>query len=323
VIVDHALYRDGRREPGVPSLAAAIEAGEDRPETFVWVDLQDPDPAELAQLAEAYQLHPLAVEDAVHAHQRPKLERFGDHLLLVLKTLRCTDAPTVELGEVLVFVGTSYVISVRHLTGEVLDGLRDRLERDVVHLARGPAAVVHVIADAVVDGYAHVLDALEAELDALEDEVFAPGRGDHAERLYELRREVQVSRRAVDPLVDVAYRLTRVRGLELGEDLHAYFRDVHDHAIRARDRLASVDVLSSSALDAHLAQISVQQNEDMRRISAWVGIAAAPTLIAGIYGMNFRWMPELGWEFGYPAVLGLIAVICVTLYRAFRRNGWL
>jgi magnesium transporter len=324
VIVDHVLYRSGHREPGAPSLAAAIEAGEDRPETFVWVDLFEPDAAELTQLAEAYDLHPLAVEDALHAHQRPKLERFGDGLLVVLKTLRGPAAGAeVAVGEVLIFVGTSYVVSVRHGTGEVPTGVRDRLEADPDHLAHGPAAVVHAVADEVVDGYGRVLDALEGELDGVETLVFSAERGDHTERLYALRREVQTCRRAVDPLVDVADRLTRTRGLQVGEDLRAYFRDVHDHAIRARERLVAVDVLSESAFDAHLAQVGIQQNEDMRRISAWVGIAAAPTLIAGVYGMNFQEMPELTWEYGYPVTLTVIVAICVGLYVAFRRNGWL
>lgn len=327
MIVDHALYRGGARDPAAPSLAAAIEAGTDLPETFVWVDLVDPGPGELTELAEAYDLHPLAVEDALHAHQRPKLERFGDGLLLVLKTLRCEGegrAVDVVVGEVLVFVGTSYVVTVRHGTGDaLLADVRERLERDGEHLARGPAAVVHAVADEVVDGYGRVLDLLEAELDAVETLVFSPGRGDHAERLYALRRETQASRRAIDPLVDVAERLVHTRGLHVGEDLAVYFRDVHDHAIRARQRLAEVDVLSQSAFDAHLSQVGIQQNEDMRRISAWVGIAAAPTLIAGIYGMNFTGMPELNWDLGYPLALGLIASVCLSLYLAFRRNGWL
>lgn len=323
MIVDHALYRDGVRAPDVPTLADAIDAGEDRPGTFVWVDLVDPDDAELTELAEAYDLHPLAVEDALHAHQRPKLERFGDGLLLVLKSLWC-DGPEVRVGEVLVFAGTSYVVTVRHGTGDqLLRDVRRVLERDREHLAHGPAAVVHAVADELVDGYGRVLDALEAELDAVETLVFSPGRGDHAERLYALRRQTQASRRAVDPLVDVADRLVRVRGLHVGEDLAVYFRDVHDHAIRARQRLAEVEVLSQSAFDAHLAQVGIQQNEDMRRISAWVGIAAAPTLIAGIYGMNFTDMPELSWSFGYPLVLLVIATICTALYLGFRRNGWL
>jgi magnesium transporter len=324
VNVEHALYRDGRREPEAGSLSDAIEAGEDRPETFVWVDLVGPSAAELEELAAAYGLHPLAVEDALHAHQRPKIERYGDGLLLVLKTLRWPrDADEIEVGEVLVLVGTSYVITVRHGTADVLAGVRERLEGDTEHLAHGPAAVVHAVADAAVDGYDAVLSVLEAELDAVEEVVFAAGRGDHAERLYGLRREVQAARRAVDPLVDVTERLVRTRGLHVGEDLQVYFRDVQDHVIRSRDRLATIDVLSNSAFDAHLAQVAIQQNDDMRRISAWVGIAAAPTLIAGVYGMNFENMPELSWRFGYPAVLGLIATVCLSLYTAFRRNGWL
>jgi magnesium transporter len=322
--VDAVMYREGVPQPVPAALADVIEHGLDRPETFVWVDLVEPTADELAEVAAAYDLHPLAVEDAVHAHQRPKLERYGDGLLVVLKTLRHgAETAEVLVGEVLLFVGTSYVVTVRHRSGELLAGVRARLEADPEHLAHGPAAVVHAVADEIVDGYARVLDVLEAELDAVEERVFAPGRGDHAEQLYGLRREVQAARRAVDPLVDVADRLTRTRGMVVGEDLAAYFRDVHDHAIRARERLTSVDVLSDSALDAHLAQVGIQQNEDMRRISAWVAIAAAPTLIAGIYGMNFQEMPELRWDLGYPVTLVVIVAICVSLYLGFRRNGWL
>jgi magnesium transporter len=324
VITDRSRYRGGVREELPAVLADVVEDGVDQPGTFVWIDLVEPTSEEIAEVAATYDLHPLAVEDAVHAHQRPKLERYGEGSLLVLKTLRAGDAePELVVGEVLVFVGTSYVVTVRHRSGALLDGVRERLEDDPGHLARGPAAVVHAVADEVVDGYGRALDVLEAELDEVEEQVFAAGRGDHAERLYGLRREVQAARRAVDPLVDVADRLMRARGLHLGADLEAYFRDVHDHAIRARERLQTVEVLADSALDAHLAQVAIRQNEDMRRISAWVAIAAAPTLIAGIYGMNFESMPELSWRFGYPATLVVIASVCVALYLGFRRNGWL
>jgi magnesium transporter len=324
VIVDRSRYRNGVREELPAVLADVVEVGEDRPGTFVWIDLVEPTEDEIAEVAAAYELHPVAVEDAVHAHQRPKLERYGDGSLLVLKTLRVgEDAPDLHVGEVLLFIGTSYLVTVRHRSGTLLDDTRRRLEGDPDHLARGPAAVVHAIADEVVDGYGRALDVLENELDEVEEVVFAAGRGDHAERLYGLRREVQAARRAVDPLVDVADRLMRAKGLHLGDDLEHYFRDVHDHAIRARERLQTVEVLADSALDAHLAQVAIQQNEDMRRISAWVAIAAAPTLIAGVYGMNFRDMPELSWRFGYPSALLLIATVCVSLYVGFRRNGWL
>jgi magnesium transporter len=324
VIVHRALYREGVRQDEPAVLADVVERGQDRPETFVWTDLVEPTPEEVAEVAAAYELHPLAVEDAIHAHQRPKLERYGEGSLIVLKTLRCLDVgPKVSVGEVLVFVGHSYVVTVRHRSGDLLAGVRERLEADHAQLAGGPAAVVHAVADEVVDGYGRVIDALEEELDAVEEAVFSPERGDYTERLYSLRHEVQAARRAVDPLVDVTDRLTRARGVVVTDGLQAYFRDVHDHALRARERLASVEVLSESAFDAHLAQVGIQQNEDMRRISAWVAIAAAPTLIAGIYGMNFEDMPELRWALGYPFALTLIATICVSLYLGFRRNGWL
>ncbi|MEX0835316.1 MAG: magnesium/cobalt transporter CorA [Nitriliruptor sp.] len=324
MIVHRRMYRNGVRSELPGTLADVVEQGQHRPETFVWIDLVEPTDEELAEVAAAYDLHPLAVEDALHAHQRPKLERFGDGTSIVVKTLRCEGpGDEVAVGEVQLLLGTSYVITVRHRSGALFDDLTARLESDRDQLARGPAAVVHAVVDQAVDGYSHVLEALEAELDALEEVVFSPGRGDHAARLYGLRREVQSARRAVDPLVDVADRLTRPRWLVGDPDLEAYFRDVHDHAIRARDRLLSVEVLADSALDAHLAQVGIQQNEDMRRISAWVAIAAAPTLIAGIYGMNFQDMPELRWEYGYPFALGIIATICIALYVGFRRNGWL
>lgn len=323
MLVDRRRYRSGvPQEPPTTRGPAAEPRGPGSTE-FDWVDLIEPDDDELLDVAVAYGLPASAVEDAQRSHPRPKLERDGTASLLVLRTLAVDGVTDLRPGEVLVVAAPGYVVTVRRGAAPALEGLRARLEADPARLARGPAVVVHAIATEVVAGFSGALDQLEAELDEVEEAVFSPGRGDHAERLYGLRREVQAARRAVDPLADVTDRLRRARGLELGADREVGFRDVHDHVLHSRERLQSVEVLADGALDAHLAQVAIQQNEDMRRISAWVAIAVVPTVVGGIYGMNFEAMPELSWRFGYPAALLLIATICATLYLGFRRNGWL
>jgi magnesium transporter len=315
VIVERAVYEDGHRTDG------KVEGRP--PGSFALIAMRDPTPEEFDSLRREFELHPLAVEDATEAHQRPKLEVYGDMLFLVLKTARYVDPEeVVTIGELLVFCGPDYVITVLHGEPGSLPQARKALESDPKRMRLGPLAALHAILDTVVDDYAPAIEGLENDVDEVEAELFSPERVNVTERIYRLQRETLQFRRAVAPLVDPVDRLAR-GDFGVSEGVREYFRDVVDHLIRAREMLDGIRDLLASSLQAHLAQVGVRQNEDMRRISAWVAIAAVPTAIAGIYGMNFRHMPELGWSFGYPLVLAAMAGICGYLYLRFKRAGWL
>jgi magnesium transporter len=245
-------------------------------------------------------------------------------VLLVLKTARYVD-PTevVELGELLVFLGHDYVITVRHGPASELGPVRESLESDPKRLSKGPGVVLHAILDRVVDDYGPAIDGLQEDIDQVEEELFSGRRSNPGERIYRLLREVLEFRRASAPLVDPIEKLAAGHYSQVDKEIRNYFRDVNDHLIRARDQLDGMHDLLASSLQANLAQVAVRQNEDMRRISAWVAIVAVPTALAGIYGMNFEHMPELTWTYGYPAVLLVMLTICSSLYWYFRRSGWL
>jgi magnesium transporter len=316
VIVDHAVYEQGQRREHTD--------GRPGPGGFVWIGLYEPTPEEFDKLSREFDLHPLAVEDAIHAHQRPKIEVYEDMLFLVLKTARYVDPQeVVEIGEVLVFAGPDYLITVRHGEASDLHDAREALEQDSDRMARGPSAALHAILDRVVDDYTPALEGLENDIDEVEDQLFSGRRANPGERIYRLQREVLEFRRAVAPLVEPADRLARGQYEHVHPEIRAYFRDVTDHLIRARDQLDNMRDLLAGSLQANLAQVAVRQNEDMRRISAWVAIIAVPTAIAGIYGMNFEHMPELKSQLGYPAVLLVMLAICTFLYSRFKRSGWL
>jgi magnesium transporter len=324
VIVDCALYRDGARESVDGDLHDALLAARAGGDSFIWIGLHEPDVDELEKVAKEFDLHPLAVEDALKAHQRPKVEEFNDSLFVVLKTVRY-DEPTqqVELGDVMLFLGDSFLVSVRHGEGRALGTVRRRLEEDENLLQCGPSAVLYAVCDSIVDDYSEVSYAVEADIEEVEQSVFSAERSNEASRIYNLKRETIEFRRAVRPLVEPMSKLAAGVSPFVHEKLEPFFRDIADHALRVSDQVDSFDDLLTSVLNANLAQVSVQQNSDMRRISAWVAIAAVPTAIAGIYGMNFEHMPELHWRAGYPLALALMAGICALLYRAFRRSGWL
>ena len=323
MIVDCAIYEQGHRRDGVVELEHAYDERH-KDGTFVWIGLYEPTEEEFDSLAREFELHPLAVEDAIHAHQLPKLEVFGDTVLLVLKTARYVDpSEVVELGEVLVFLGHDFLITVRHGEASSLKPVREALENDPERLRAGPGAVLHAILDRVVDDYSPAIDGLQQDIDEVETQLFSGERSNPAERIYRLLREVLEFRRASAPLVVPIEKLAAGHFEQVDPAIREYFRDVNDHLIRARDQLDSMHDLLSSSLQANLAQVAVRQNEDMRRISAWVAIIAVPTAVAGIYGMNFENMPELGWSFGYPLVLGVMLAACTFLYLYFRRSGWL
>ena len=323
MIVDCAIYENGVRRDGKVELENAYDERH-RPGRFVWIGLYEPTEDEFDSLRREFRLHPLAVEDAIHAHQRPKLEVYDEMVFLVLKTARYVD-PTevIELGEVLVFLGDDFLITVRHGEASSLSPVRERLERESELAARGTGAVLYSIVDRIVDDYEPVVDGLSVDIHEVEEQVFSSGRHNPVERIYYLEREVLDFRRAVQPLAPAVERLATRHFPVVEPDLQPYFRDVHDHLLRVNAQVEQFRELLSSALAANLTQISVRQNEDMRRITAWVAILAVPTAVAGIYGMNFDHMPELRWEYGYPAVLIVILMICLFLYRRFRRAGWL
>ena len=326
MIVDSALYRGGVRIPLSCDKAdlREVRAATTDADDFLWVGMHEPSGEELDEVASAFSLHPLAVEDALHAHQRPKLERYDDGIFLVLKTLWYVDEDdAVETGEINLFVGRDFVISVRHGEGTELHSARLDLEKKTSVLGHGPSAVVYTVCDRVVDGYEEVAGQLEIDVDEVEESVFSPTRTHDSRRIYVLKRELAEVRRAVSPLREPMKRFATGSVPAVTQEAAPFFRDVSDHLARVADTVDTLDGLLSTAFDAHLARITVEQNEDMRKISAWVAIAAVGTLIAGIYGMNFTHMPELHWRYGYGFALALMVVPGIVLYRLFKKSGWL
>ncbi|MEV4754092.1 magnesium/cobalt transporter CorA [Micromonospora sp. NPDC049559] len=330
-VVDCGLYVDGVRQPGEHGYAEALAAARREQQGFVWLGLHEPGPAEMAAIAETFGLHELAVEDAVKAEQRPKLERFGDVSFLVLRTARYVEhgeltenSEVVETGQVMLFIGPQFVISVRHGDACRLSPLRADLESKQELLAHGPWAVAYAVTDRVVDLYLEVADQVEDDLDTLEAQVFGRNTHSRIQRIYQMKRELVEFKRAVVPLQRPMLTLTGPTArADVPKEIRRYFRDVQDHLTRTVEQVASYDDLLNSILQARLAQVTVEQNNDMRKIAAWAAIAAVWTAIAGIYGMNFDFMPELRWVYGYPTVLTLMLAASLVLYRWFRRNGWL
>jgi magnesium transporter len=333
-LVDCAVYAEGHRLPGKFTYAAAC--GKVRQiemlghEAFVWVGLHEPDETQMQEVADVFGLHPLSVEDAVCAHQRPKLERYDDTLFLVLKTVKYIPHESVALareivqsGEVMIFVGKDFVVTVRHGEHSGLADVRKRMETDIEQLRLGPYAVMHAIADYVVDHYLEVSRLMESDIDSIEEVAFAPGRKLDVEPIYLLKREVVELRRCVNPL-SVPFHRMQVENKDLiSKEVRRYLRDVGDHQQEAADQIASYDDMLNSLVQAALARVGMQQNNDMRKMAAWAGILALPTMVAAIYGMNFHFMPELNWTWGYPGIMALMTMACLVLYFQFRRNNWL
>ena len=324
MIVDCAAYADGQRcNEGQMEIDRALERAADD-DAFVWIGLYEPTEDEFDAVKREFHLHELAVEDAIHAHQRPKLEMYGDTIFVVLKTARYVDSDEIiELGEILIFLGENFIVTVRHGEATGLHDLREQVESDHEMLKHGPAGVLHAIIDKVVDDYGPALEGLDEDVAEVEDEVFSESSTNRAERIYRLKREVLQFLKATTPLSEPMQRLAHRQHPLVPDEVRAYFRDVTDHLARVQDQLEGYRDLLTSVLEANLSQVGVRQNEDMRKISAWVAIAAVPTMIAGIYGMNFEHMPELGWSLGYPAILTVMLVACLTLFRTFKKSGWL
>ncbi|MFE3073436.1 magnesium and cobalt transport protein CorA [Streptomyces sp. NPDC059247] len=328
VIVDSAIYRDGHRTDGPADLSDALAEARATGDAFLWVGLHEPTAAEFGHVASEFALHPLAVEDALKAHQRPKLEVYDDSLFAVLKPVVYEpESDRVTSGELMLFMGDSFVVTVRHGGGAPLAEVRRRLEDDPGVLKHGPTAVLYAVSDTVVDHYLDVATELQVDLEELETDVFAPSggvpTGNTAERIYTAKRQVLEFRRAAGPLAGPLARLTAGSVPFVNEPARPFFRDVDDHLLRANEQVEGLDRLLTDMLSAHLAQMGVRQNDDMRKISAWAAMAAVPTMVAGVYGMNFDHMPELHWVWSYPAVLCLMAGIVMGLYRTFKRRGWM
>ncbi|HEY5875864.1 MAG TPA: magnesium and cobalt transport protein CorA [Ilumatobacteraceae bacterium] len=322
MIVDSALYVCGRREPGRFDTAAA--AAMRRPDAFSWTGLFEPTKAEFHQIRRHIDLHDLVVEDALNAHQRPKLEQYDDDLFVVLRTASYVEGDEVQFGELQIFVTKRAVLHVRHNSPSKLVGVRQSLEQLPDRLACGPGSVLHAIVDHVVDDYEPVVDGLEKDVREVERAVFTRvGGGNPVEQIYVLMRNVLTVQDALTPLLGPLHALATQPFEVIHEDLQEYFRDVHDHLAAVVQRVGTMHDLVTTILAANLTSVSVRQNEDMRKISAWVAIAAVPTMIAGIYGMNFDHMPELRSTWGYPFAILLMAFVCVSLYRKFRSSGWL
>lgn len=327
VIVDCAMYREGRRSEAPGDLSEALDLARSAGDAFLWIGMYEPTEEEFSHVSREFGLHRLAVEDALTAHQRPKLEVYDDSLFVVLKpVLYDDDTDVVTAGELMLFIGDSFVVTVRHGEGAALAAVRRRLEHEPEVLRHGPTAVLYAVSDAVVDHYIEVAAELQADLEELEAEVFAPQTSDTkntAARIYGFKRQVLEFRRATSPLLQPMDRLAFGNVPFVHDHARPFFRDVADHLTKANEYIEGLDRLLSDALAAHLAQMGVRQNDDMRKISAWAAMAAVPTMVAGIYGMNFTHMPELGEWWGYPAVLVLMVGLCLGLHRMFKRRGWL
>lgn len=337
-VVDAAVYRDGHRTAGGDSLAEVYQQVPGEPGTMAWIGLYRPAEEQMLEAAERFDLHELAVEDAIVAHQRPKLERYGATLFVVLRAARYLDeSEQVDFGEIHLFVGPQFVLTVRHSQSPDLSVVRRRLEDDPELLALGPEAVLYAVLDAVVDGYAPVIAGLQHDIDEIETEVFS-GDPKVSRRIYELSREVIEFQRSTRPLLEIMASLEAGFGkYGTDEELQRYLRDVADHATTAAERVDGFRQMLQNILTVNATLVSQAQNEEMKqlaeaghaqnneikKVSSWAAILFAPTLIGTVYGMNFEYMPELDWVFGYPFAIGLMVLVCLGLYLVFKRRDWL
>lgn len=329
-LVDCAVYVDGERLPGEWSPATAVAEVRTRGDGFVWCGLFEPDDEQLRDAAEVFGLPHKATEHVVRSQHRPKLAQYDDLICMILKTVRYYEheSPTtanelVDTGEIIAFLGADFVLTVRHAEHSGLRELRAELEAAPDRLRLGPAAVLHGIADRIVDHYLAVSEAFENDIDAIEAGVFDARSTIGAEQMYLMKREIVELNRAIVPLATPLRLLVSSQNPLVPERVRSYFRDVEDHLTTVSERVASYDELLTSLLTATLAKLSLRQNSDMRKITAWAAIIAVPTMVVGVYGMNFDVMPELHWRFGYPLVIGVMTAICAVLYVSFRRRHWL
>lgn len=321
MLINCAAYQNGQRlaDPTIEEISDYLA----RPGCFVWVALRDATVQELEKMREEFGLHELAVEDARHGHQRPKMEEYGDSVFAVMHLLEWGE-DELRKGEVHVFVGSNYVLSVRNGSRQGFLGVRDRAERQPHLLEQGAGFVFYALMDAVVDRYFPIMDTLESELEAVEEQIFNKGTGrSNIEKLYELKRKITILKHAVAPLMEVAARLSGGRGPTVCADSRDYFRDVSDHLIRINTSLDNIRDTIGTAIQVNLSLVTIEEGEVNKKLAAWAGIFAVATAFAGVWGMNFKFMPELEWAYGYPVALGVISTISGLLYLRFKRAGWL
>ena len=322
-VINCAAYAGGKRVANI----RIDEVGEvlQQPGRFVWIGLHEPGQDMLRLVQQQFGLHDLAIEDAHRAHQRPKLENYGETMFIVMRTAQInTDRHKIELGETHFFVGENFIVSVRHGSSIPYTEVRNRCESTPELLSKGPGFALYAVMDAIVDQYFPVIEELEQELEGLEEKIFGETfRRETTEEIYHLKRELMDLKRAVSPLIEICNRLMRFDLKLIPEDTRPYFRDIYDHVLRINELIDNARELLSTALDANFSLISIAQNDVSKRFAGWAAIIGVPTMIAGIYGMNFNYMPELHWIYGYPIVLTITLGSCVLLYILFKRSGWL
>jgi len=320
-IVNCAAYAEGKRITDVD--LSEVHDVLKKKNQFVWIGLHEPSEAILEKVQKEFNLHELAVEDAHTAHQRPKLEQYGDSIFIVLRTAQMNSEHHVELGETHFFVGDNFIVVVRHGSSVPYTEVRSRCEAAPDHLKKGQGFVLYALMDFVVDRYFPVVHDMEQDLEGIENKIFKqkPTR-ETTEQIYDLKRELLEVKRSVSPLVDICNRLMRFEYRCISEETRPYFRDVYDHAARINEMLDNTRELLNSAMEANFSLISISQSEVGKKFAGWAAIIAVPTMVAGFYGMNFKFMPELQWHYGYFVVIGVTITICITLYYFFRRSGW-
>lgn len=321
MLINCVAYQEGKKLADIP--VADISDYVQIPECFVWVALKDAEPSELLEMQGEFNLHELAVEDAHHGHQRPKIEEYGDSLFAVVHTVELIDGD-LTVGEIDIFVGKNYIVSVRNHSQQSLASVRTRCEREPQQLGKGPAFVLYALMDTVVDRYFPVIEALESELETIEDQIFSKGaQRNNIERLYQLKRKVMTLKHATAPLMDAVGRLYGGRVPPVCIDTQEYFRDIYDHLSRINTSIDAVRETIGTAIQVNLSMVSIEDNEVNKRLAAWAAIFAVTTAFVGIWGMNFEAMPELKWKYGYPLALGIVSTVCGLLYYRFKRLGWL
>jgi magnesium transporter len=321
-IINCAAYSDGRRVADV-----ALEDVHNKlkePGQFVWIALFEPSEEMLLRVQEEFGLHDLAVEDAHHAHQRPKMELYGDSLFIVLRTAQMKPDRHIEFGETHFFVGDNFIVTIRHKSNVPYASVRTRCESEPELLSKGQGFALYAVMDFIVDQYFPIVHELELELESIEDRIFKekPSR-QTTEQIYQLKRELLDVRRAISPLIDICNRLMRLDIKYISEETRPYFRDIYDHVVRINEMVENTRELLNTALEANFSLLSISQSDVSKKFAGWAAIIAVPTMVAGFYGMNFKYIPETEWQFGFYSVILMTAAVCLIIYYLFRRSGWL
>ena len=323
MLINCVAYENGHKVADIPT--SDISEYLARPGCFVWVALRDADDTELEQMQQEFHLHELSIEDASHGHQRPKIEEYGESLFVVMHTIEFAPDDTLQEGEIHIFVGPNYLLSVRNRSRHNLLSVRTRCEREPQLLQKGSGFVLYALMDAIVDQYFPVVQEFETRLEIIESQIFEQQSQarNNIQQLYSLKQNVMELRHAVGPMLDSVGKLTGGRPPKTCEGMQEYFRDIYDHLTRINTSIESIRETITTAIQVNLAMVAIEEGEVNKRLAAWAGIFAVATAFAGIWGMNFTHMPELQWRYGYPAALTAITVICFVLYRRFRKAGWL